>query len=61
VRSFEQSIAEPADEFAIGVDSISGIDPRWMTKMLPLELKATPDVPRKFAPGGSLNDSATAT
>ena len=32
-----------------------------MTKMLPFELKATPDVPRKFMPDGNLNDSATAT
>jgi hypothetical protein len=32
-----------------------------MTKMLPAELNATPAVPPKFAPGGSLKDSATAT
>jgi hypothetical protein len=43
-----------------GSNSINGIGPRWMTKMLPLELNATPDVPPKFAPGGSLKDSGTA-
>src|SRR5882672_1987542 len=35
-------------------NSISGIGPRWMTKILPLELNATPDVPRKFMPGRQL-------
>ena len=29
--------------------------------MVPLEVKATPDVPPKFMPGGSLKDSGTAT
>jgi hypothetical protein len=42
-------------------NSISGMGPRWMTKMVPLDVKAMPDVPPKFMPGGSLKESATGT
>jgi hypothetical protein len=41
-------------------NSITGIGPRWMTKIWPLELNATPEVPPKLTPGGSLKDSGTA-
>jgi hypothetical protein len=52
---------KPRTNLPVGSNSISGFGPRASTKMLPLELIATPDTEPKLMLGGSEKSSGTAT